>query len=128
MLTADSVQGGPGDMPVEGRPAPATSPSSAVLKPSMATSTVEPAAPRKLTYRELLADQLGAVGGRLGGRVETAYQRLRGQEVLLVTLLCLCCTLLCVFVTHRYGGPVAQGCGTQGGHTEARGHFLILHF
>jgi len=66
------------------------------------------AGPPKLTYLEALRGHLtcriAAGTSAVNGRLDAAHRQLRGQEVLLVTLLCLCCTLLCVFVTHREGG------------------------
>ncbi len=80
--------------------------------PTMAEEKEEPATPTgaaadkappptKLTYAEALRARVAAA---VNGRLDAAHQQLRGQELLLLTLLCLCCTLLCVFVTHRQGG------------------------
>ncbi len=80
--------------------------------PTMAAEKEKPASPTgaaadkapppaKLTYAEALRARVAAA---VNGRLDAAHRRLRGQELLLLTLLCLCCTLLCVFVTHRQGG------------------------
>ena len=79
--------------------------------PTMAEEKEEPASPTgaaadkapptKLLYAEALRARLAAA---VNGRLDAAHRQLRGQELLLLTLLCLCCTLLCVFVTHRQGG------------------------
>ena len=51
--------------------------------------------------RSKLCQRLTATVAIINGRLDLAHQRMRGSETVLVTLLCLCCTLLCVFVTHR---------------------------
>jgi hypothetical protein len=79
--------------------------------PTMAEEKEKPASPTgaaadkapplaKLTYAEALRARVAAA---VNGRLDAAHRQLRGQELLLLTLLCLCCTLLCVFVTHRQG-------------------------
>ena len=39
---------------------------------------------------------------RVNSSLDVLYSVLKGYEILLLTLLCLCCTLLCVFVTSRH--------------------------
>ena len=87
---------------VEKPPAAGVAPSSSLAE------KVPPPPPPKLPYSQQLRAQLSgrvaAAAAALNGHLDAAYRRLRGQEVLLLTLLCLCCTLLCVFVTHRQEG------------------------
>jgi hypothetical protein len=78
-----------------------TVPTMAEEKEEQASPTGAAAPPTKLTYAEALRARLAAA---VNGRLDAAHRQLRGQELLLLTLLCLCCTLLCVFVTHRQGG------------------------
>lgn len=39
---------------------------------------------------------------RINSNLDALYSVLKGYEIFLLTLLCLCCTLLCVFVTSRH--------------------------
>jgi hypothetical protein len=79
-------------------------PTMAEEKEDPATPTgaaADKAPPAKLSYAGALRARVAAA---VNGRLDAAHRQLRGQELLLLTLLCLCCTLLCVFVTHRQGG------------------------
>lgn len=39
---------------------------------------------------------------RVSEMLDVTHRTLRGHEILLLTSLCLCCTVLCVFVTNRH--------------------------
>ena len=45
---------------------------------------------------------MGRLLGSVTGGLDRGHALLRGHETLLLTLLCLACTLLCVFVTERH--------------------------